>query len=1773
MNPSFLGENYFCSCLKVLQKNGQIANLNGLQEEQVELCPQVVEPTGQPENATITTDVGQNEPENVVDKEDSDKLVPSRSAAAGDDAEDKGEEENASEIIEQLPSPEDNSEEAEQASEPQSNDVGFKKVFKFVGFKFTVKKDKTEKSDPVQLLTVKRDDVGVGAGDHDETKLEEVKEEAKEDELTQTTEIPEEPDKTEQGKGENPPDADYAAEPLEESKDSTEEKKDKEASKTPESPTNPLASETASPFKKFFTQGWAGWRKKTSFRKPKEDELEASEKKKEQEPEKTDVVETEVEEHGPKGDAPEKLSPSKELPDQETPEGKGAIEDVKGIAPKEPGKELETAPDKKTEISLEEKTAPLATEIFDEKLETVAEVHVHTVEEKQDQKVEVVQLCGSLPLDQSPEAAAEQQKIDSVEESSKTKEVCTSEGDHDTQTEISPEESASCKPPEGITNEAEILSSQERIKLQGSPLKKLFIGTGLKKLSGKKHKGKRGGGDEETKLEESGEHMQASADSPESPEEQKGESSASSPEESNELTLVEKGLTDAPQDGEVEEGAVSDGERKREGVTPWASFKKMVTPKKRVRRPSESDKEDEVDKAKSATMSSTESAASEAQEETKGNGEEPKTEEPKRKVDTSVSWEALICVGSSKKRARKSSSSDEEGGQKSGGDGQKAVEEAGKNKEMGAEVTLATSQENDHGQGSSSPEQAGSPSEGEGVSTWESFKRLVTPRKKSKSKMEEKTEESATVSGTEHSDVEAGKDESWVSIKKFIPGRRKKKSDGKQEHAPVEETEEMAEGNEEDSDIPAVVPLAEYDAAEREKIEAHEQATNDVVVQRSSVEGGAETVAPGQDDADGREPIEGLVHAVTVTVVEGERAVTSIEERSPSWISATVTVPVEPVAEDERKQRAAEILEEEVVVEETSVVIRTLPQTKDASDDTIVSDLEFTSEAVTAPDEATEASCVEETMEVSCAEETTEMVSAVSRLTESPDTTEEATPVQEVEGHTPDLEDLNKRTQEVLRAVAEKVKETETAQVPDGTEAEGVVQADGSEDPEGKGPLQDKLLIERSFAEAGESEKKATETSQEISSGAKELLLKAETEYVSDDRQGQEQSISERVEKVPEIKESVEESTSNEDKLYSDVKTASQPGILPVVKSRAISTERSTESSPDEATEESTPVADFEDLTILHQEKADVPQELDAVVDAVTHMGSELTEAPVQSEVLPEDSGSQPPQEKLSEEPRSKEVPGSIKKDTLAETIQISSGNETVQQVDGHVEDEDLKATPVEEDFQAFSDPAIIKSDDDRQGIREVEPKEATRPEEPKVEQYVGDSENIELESDVKSYSTQVQEEIVVQDEAVTSEILKVESSEAQKASLPLTAAAVEEKVVAETVKAVGTEAESLEPVDVNFAPEEMPSETEQGLMTRQSEQTAGVDQKPSTESASPTAEPISGTVTVPASAAVAEKLKTSDLEQGCSQKLHKLKLDEADDQTVLQETSQMPALVESGKDENQTLTIESQSSKIVQNVIQTAVEQLVDSEEPDAGTSESSPEKPVQLTQSKSQEAVSTTETDERVQAAPQLPTKCEVKSVTVEEDSVEDKKAVEPTVDLPVTSDLSKEDTVQASDNATASSAQKSRLPIEEQQCEATVVLPEEDKAVIGREPHLKDDHDLSGERTDKPKLGSEEEDKGEVSLGHSEDQTAGPEEANVSKEVAEKSPDANGPKLKEEEAFQVVESQETLVVEQTYVERKEEVCSESLEDIKTQKQEEVSKDDDGSCVCPPKSASEES
>ncbi|KFQ18231.1 A-kinase anchor protein 12, partial [Merops nubicus] len=398
-------------------------------------------------------------------------------------------------------------------------------------------------------------------------------------------------------------------------------------------------------------------------------------------------------------------------------------------------------------------------------------------------------------------------------------------------------------------------------------------------------------------------------------------------------------------------------------------------------------------------------------------------EEPKRKVDTSVSWEAFICLGSSKKRARKSSSSssDEETEHKLGQETQK-IEESGQGKETATDAVLTSSQESDQGQGNSSPEQAGSPSEGEGISTWESFKRLVTPRRRSKTKMEERTEDCVVGTSLEHStsDGEPGKDESWVPFRKLMPGRRKKKSDGKPEPTHLKQArEDMAETTEEDSDIPAVVPLSEYEAAEQEKIEAQQAKDAEVMGERTSEEEKGEKL---EETLRTEQAHEGLVHAVSVTIVGGERAVTSIEERSPSWISAALTECIEQAKEEEEKE-AEKTFESDILLEEAVVAANTVPEMrKDLSDATTASELELTSEAVTALEETAEASCTEETMEVSLAEETTEMVSAVSQLIETPDTTEEVTPVQEVEATEQNLKELDKQTQKVLHDVAERVK-------------------------------------------------------------------------------------------------------------------------------------------------------------------------------------------------------------------------------------------------------------------------------------------------------------------------------------------------------------------------------------------------------------------------------------------------------------------------------------------------------------------------------------------------------------------------------------------------------------------------------------------------------------------------------------------------------------------------------------------------------------------------------
>lgn len=1646
--------------------------------------------------------VGQRESEDVNERA-SDKVMAAGSVVAQDLAKDGQEE--MPEIIDQIPSSESNLEELIQPADSQANDVGFKKVFKFVGFKFTVKKDKTEKSDTVQLLTVKKDEgegsgAADGAGDHQEPSQETGEATAKDSELKQSTEKPEETLKHEPSNTEISLQAE-SGQAAEEGKEDGEDKQ-KEPTKSPESPASPVASETASPFKKFFTQGWAGWRKKTSFRKPKEEELEASEKKKDQEPEKGDTQEQEKTE-----DTSEKVAASEQEGPQEIAE---SIDAARLSAEFE---KVELPSEDQVQGPPEERPAPLATEVFDDKVEIVAEVHVRMPEKKtEEEKAEGEEAVEPLPSEKGVDSQAELEKAEPPEEPGKMKEMCTPGGDHPQPADLSPEEKAPSAHPEGVVSEADMLSSQERMKVQGSPLKKLFTSTGLKKLSGKKQKGKRGGGGDE----ESGEHHQVAAESPDSADEQKGESSASSPEEPEEMACLEKGLADTQQDGEAEEGTTSDGEKKREGVTPWASFKKMVTPKKRVRRLSESDKEDELEKVKSATLSSTESAASEMQEEAKGSGEEQKPEEPKRRVDTSVSWEALICVGSSKKRARKASSSDDEGEPKTmGGDGQKP-DDAGKDKETGPDAALASSQEQDQGPGSPSPEQAGSPTEGEGVSTWESFKRLVTPRKKSKSKLEEKSEDAVPGSVGEHStsDAEPGKEESWVSIKKFIPGRRKKRSDGKAEHATAEDAG-PPEVNEDDSDVPAVVPLSEYDAVEREKIEAQQA--------QKSEEKPEQQVAVSVSE----ELSTNLVHGVKVTVLDGARAVSSVEERSPSWISASVTETLEET-EEEAKPLTGEVLEGEVLAEETSVVTKTLPEGQDATDDTVVSEAELTSEAVTAA-EGAEAFCAEEAAEASGAEETADMVSAVSQLTDSPETTEEATPVQEVEGAVPDLEDQERRTQEVLRAVAEKVREG--SPLPDGRGPEDMIQTTGD--------VGAKILEKLDGAEEdapGLDLKKEADGVLEVKAQEAKAETLTQAEVVV-------QATPEGFEKVPAVIDSVDSS---------EPRTTCQAETLVGVKSELILEQAvapdSAETLTDSETNGSTPVADLEALPGTQQEQILEMREDSQVPEA---------EAVSVPEQLPPTPASFPSQEEIKGHSETEEVLEHMDKEVPVETIPILSKMDAIEEegqftggesrekplLEGPVAGADLETTgsqetsevvledeaPKESEFQKDDDtevhsptpsPTPVQEEVEVQGEREEmegEPAQATQEE---LEQKPAVTTSEELRKHLEQTDGVAilhgEEEVTasessprpVQEEVVCTEV-QVQTPEV---SFTPAAAAVEEKVLEET-KIVET-TETRESADTQLVPEEESSEKDKDLTAQ-----PGDIEAPTGTEAQPESAPVT-TVAAP------EGGIGADLE-GEKSPPRRPSPEEEGAPSAGPEVQGSETRKEDGKAETEILKLETESSKLVQNVIQTVVDQLVSSEETAADIQTQAP--PMITDAPEGRVHPETEEGEPRATAR-------------------DGTQAVMANGEATLTAgEQTHSDVCEAVSEASVEVASVEVEPssINDQQLEEAVLLSEEKKETTGTESVAEDGDRASLEEKLEGSLSEPQEDeKGHVV--ELENQHSALEGVTALGGLSKESPDTDGPTLKEKEGGQEVEFPEGKV----HSELEEEIKTETQDD--TQKQE---------------------
>ncbi|XP_041536056.1 A-kinase anchor protein 12 isoform X1 [Microtus oregoni] len=1631
---------------KLLQKNGQLSVVNGIAEQGGDHVPEGSQ-DGQ-EEEVIVEDVGQRESEDVREK-DRAKEMAANSAVVEDITKD-GQEETP-EIIEQIPASESNVEDTAQPAESQANDVGFKKVFKFVGFKFTVKKDKNEKSDTVQLLTVKKDEgegaeATVGAGDHQEPIMETGESASKERELKQSTEKPEDTTKKTQSSTEEIPLQAESGQVAEEEAKNEEEKQEKEPTKSAESPTSPVSGETTSSFKKFFTHGWAGWRKKTSFKKPKDDELDTSEKKKEQEAEKVNEEENE------KTEGPSEHAPASEQQEstEDTNQARLSADYEKVELPLEDQAGLD---------GLAEKCAPLATEVFDDKIEVhqevVAEVHVSTVEKMAEEQKgrkeadeDVKETGVSVPPEKPAETKEASQEAEPAEDLvPKSKEVCVSGGDHTQLTDLSPDEKMLPKHPEGIVSEAEMLSSQERIKVQGSPLKKLFSSSGLKKLSGKKQKGKRGGGGDE----EPGEHQQVQTESPESADEQKGESSASSPEEPEEITCLEKGLSEAQQEGEVEEGATSDGDKKREGITPWASFKKMVTPKKRVRRPSESDKEEEVDKVKSATLSSTESTMSEMQEEAKTVGEEQKPEEPKRKVDTSVSWEALICVGSSKKRARKASSSDDEGGPRTvGGDGHRA-EETSKDKEAGTESAPASTQEHEQAQGSSSPEPAGSPSEGEGVSTWESFKRLVTPRKKSKSKLEEKAEDS----GTEQlaSDVEPGKEESWVSIKKFIPGRRKKRPDGKQEQATTEDTG-PTEINDDDPDVPAVVPLSEYDAVEREKMEAQQVKESEEGPQLE----GAVYVS--------EELSKTLVHTVSVTVIDGTRAVTSAEERSPSWISASVTEPVEH-AEDEATPSTEEVTERDIIVEEAPAVTQTLPEGQDAHDDTVISEVEFTSEAVTAA-ETTEALHAEEATEASGAEETTDMVSAVSQLTDSPDTTEEATPVQEVEGGVQDREEQERQTQAILQAVAEKVK--------------GESQAPGTQRA---GPK----ALEKVEEVEEDSEVPAVEKERDVVPEEPMQGAEAETEHSA---QGSEivQTAPESLTEVPEVTAGAE---------LKEQLTASQLIEPQQLVDQAAAPESSETLTDDSETNGSTPLAESDTPDVTQQGEAIESQDSEAIATDGQLQVTEAVVAPAQEEE-PSVPPAFPPQEEHGGKPE-RDVLEPTRQE-LVEVVPVLAQTEVGQEAGLLGEKVKEKLCVEGPEGSVYTDGpdsrekiAEVERDDEVLGAPECQESknpegQSPSPEEREVETGV-EKEKMEAKPEHVSEEREQKTAASEPEEASPQPIETADGSNSEKGSSslpdqdkavcvevqssepPVTPTAEPVREAEETVM-ISEASESLESVGVHLMPAEKSSEEGDCWTPQPGEDTVASGPEAQAES-------------VPAIASPApENTLHSDL-QGEMSASQKEGSDEDDEQVGGQGEAAKEGVV---KTASEMLELQSESTKLVQNIIQTAVDQFSSTElAPTASASDTQAQVPVM--QADSQEAQQMLDKEESLH---QVLAQDEAVTTTAQEELA--------------LSDVSK---------GMSEASEKANMPavksasIKDHQCEQVIAPLGAEGDGSGTKPVPGDDCAKFGEGVQK--LPSESKDQ----RGHAADgpkhQSSAQAEADASGNLTKESPDTNGPKLTEE------------------------------------------------------------
>ncbi|XP_026085012.1 A-kinase anchor protein 12-like [Carassius auratus] len=318
--------------------------------------------------------------------------------------------------------------------------------------------------------------------------------------------------------------------------------------------------------------------------------------------------------------------------------------------------------------------------------------------------------------------------------------------------------------------------------------------------------------------------------------------------------------------------------------------------------------------------------------------------ESKKKSDTTTSWEALICGGSAKKRARKTNEDEKS--------------DKGEGYEKTTDSPLGSSIEGDYDHLTSSNEQTGSPAEGEMGSTWKTLKKMVTPKRKVRAG-ESSTPEQIP------SDSEMSKDESF-SMKKLIPGHKKRKSDARKDQTSSHEGAKDHETGDEDDETPAIIPLSEYEIIEPESLKEVNEQRVEITIEHEMPE-------------------------MTSHVLEQDTSTNLVPKIAVKVPANTGPTVVHVLSEDfeeladflSKHQQLSDIPEEGINEESIETPVSSDEWTTQV--DTLAEDIvELTADAVTAP---------EPTSEQITGDDSTEMVSAVSQLTESPRSSGHVTPV------------------------------------------------------------------------------------------------------------------------------------------------------------------------------------------------------------------------------------------------------------------------------------------------------------------------------------------------------------------------------------------------------------------------------------------------------------------------------------------------------------------------------------------------------------------------------------------------------------------------------------------------------------------------------------------------------------------------------------------------------------------------------------------------------------